>query len=218
MPWRFATGLLLLLLCIVPLMSACSSAPQNTTFSFGGVEYFWTRTEVDKHVFSAMDGAKTISLRRIGNSSAHSVVVAGSAYVVNAFRASDGRLTAHAFVPSGREMHKIVDAKGIIVYSEGSEQDRELLNLFELIVPQDDVAHGARPRPLESLALGALFATERAAYRLLAAHRAYLRAPRRWSSGPCSPHIFWPIESLGLTVVNATTPIAVRKGKYLVNI
>jgi len=177
MPWRFATGLLLLLLCIVPLMSACSSAPQNTTFSFGGVEYFWTRTEVDKHVFSSMDGAKTISLRRMGNSSAHSVMVEGSAYVVNAFRASDGRLTVHAFVPSGREMHKIVDAKRTVTYSEGSEQDRELLNLFELIVPHDDVAHRARPRPLESLALGSLFAAY-GVFQLLLPERAWLLG--RW--------------------------------------
>ena len=177
MHWRFATGLLFLLLCVVLLMSACSSAPQNTTFSFGGVEYFWTRTEVDKHVFSTMDGAKTISLRRIGNSSAHSVMVAGSAYVVNAFRASDGRLTVHAFMPSGREMYKIVDAKGTVTYSEGSEQDRELINLFELIVPQDDLVHQTRPRPVEAFALGALSAAF-GLFQLLFPERAWLLG--RW--------------------------------------
>jgi len=55
-------------------------------------------------------------------------------------------------------MYKIVDAKGTVTYSEGSEQDRELINLFELIVPQDELVHQTRPRPVESFALGALSA------------------------------------------------------------
>lgn len=156
---RSAAFLLVLLLCLVLLVSACDNIHRNTTFSFGGALYRWVRSDADQQVFSTIDGLKTISLSRLGNSSAYRVIVVDRAYVVNAFVASNGSRTIHALSPDGSEMYKIVDAKGAILSREGSEQEQALLHLFGLIVPHDDVAHQARPRPLESLALGALFAT-----------------------------------------------------------